>query len=64
MNAPPFKRVFVANRGEIAVRIIHACRKLGIETVVAVSDADRESMPARLATRAVCVGPASASVSI
>ena len=63
MTAPPFKRVFVANRGEIAVRIIRACRKLGIETVVAVSDADRESMAARLATRAVCVGPASASAS-
>ena len=63
MGHSPFKRVFVANRGEIAVRIIRACDKLGIETVTAVSDADRHSMAARLATRAVCVGPASASLS-
>ncbi|MEY4711215.1 MAG: hypothetical protein RIS88_665 [Pseudomonadota bacterium] len=55
------QRVFVANRGEIAVRIIRACIKLDIETVAAVSEADRHSMAARLATRAVCVGPASAS---
>jgi len=51
-------RVFVANRGEIAVRIIRACQSLGIETVAAVSEADRESMAARLAKRAVCIGPA------
>ena len=63
MTKPPFKRVFVANRGEIAVRVIRACQKLGIETVAAVSDADRESMAARLATRAVCIGPASATAS-
>ena len=50
-------RVLVANRGEIAVRIIKACQELGIETVVAVSEADRESLPARLANRAVCIGP-------
>lgn len=52
-----FKRVFVANRGEIAVRVIRACRDLGIEVVVGVSEADRESMAARLADRAVCIGP-------
>ena len=51
-------RVLVANRGEIAVRIIRACQSLGIETVAAVSEADRESMAARLAKRAVCIGPA------
>jgi acetyl-CoA carboxylase biotin carboxylase subunit len=51
-------RVLVANRGEIAVRIIKACQSLGIETVVAVSDADRESMAAHMANRAVCIGPA------
>jgi acetyl-CoA carboxylase biotin carboxylase subunit len=51
-------RVLVANRGEIAVRIIKACRSLGIETVAAVSEADRESMAARLADRSVCIGPA------
>ena len=50
-------RVLVANRGEIAVRIIRACQSLGIETVAAVSEADRESMAARLASRAVCIGP-------
>lgn len=51
------RRILVANRGEIAVRIIRACREMGIETVAAVSDADRESLPARLADRAVCIGP-------
>ena len=51
-------RVLVANRGEIAVRIIRACQSLGIETVAAVSEADRETMAARLAKRAVCIGPA------
>ncbi len=50
-------RVFVANRGEIALRIIGACRDLGIETIVAVSAADRESKPAKAAGRAVCIGP-------
>ena len=50
-------RVLVANRGEIAVRIIRACRELGIESVVTVSKADSESLPAKLADRAVCIGP-------
>jgi len=56
--ATPFGRVFVANRGEIAVRVVRACEKLGIESVVAVSEADRDSLAARMATRAVCIGPA------
>ena len=47
---PPFKRLFVANRGEIAVRIVRACEHLGIESVAAVSDADRDTLAARLAT--------------
>ena len=51
-------RVLVANRGEIAVRVIRACQSLAIETVAAVSDADRESMAAKIANRAVCIGPA------
>jgi acetyl-CoA carboxylase biotin carboxylase subunit len=51
-------RVLVANRGEIAVRVIRACQSLGIETVAAVSDADRDSMAAKMASRAVCIGPA------
>jgi len=51
-------RVLVANRGEIAVRIIKACRKLGIETVLAMSEADRDTLGARIADRAVCIGSA------
>ena len=50
-------RVFVANRGEIAVRVIRACQSLNIETVVGVSEADRESLAAQMADRAVCIGP-------
>src|SRR5499433_1364281 len=50
-------RVLVANRGEIAVRIIRACQSLGIETVAAVSEADRESLAAKMAKRMVCIGP-------
>ncbi len=50
-------RVLVANRGEIAVRIVNACHALGLEAVVVVSEADRESLPARLADRVVCIGP-------
>lgn len=57
------KRVFVANRGEIAVRIIRACRAEGLEVVLGTSEADRGSMAARLADRAVCIGPAAASKS-
>jgi acetyl-CoA carboxylase biotin carboxylase subunit len=51
-------RVLVANRGEIAVRIIRACKTLGIETVAAVSEADRDSLAAKQAKRAICIGPA------
>jgi acetyl-CoA carboxylase biotin carboxylase subunit len=54
-------RVFVANRGEIAVRIVRACRALGLEAVAGVSDVDRDSAAARLADRAVCIGPARAA---
>ena len=56
-------RIFVANRGEIAVRVVRACDKLGIESVVGVSEADRDSLAAQMATRAVCVGPARSSES-
>jgi acetyl-CoA carboxylase biotin carboxylase subunit len=54
-------RVLVANRGEIAVRIVRACQSLGIETVAAVSEADRESLAAKMADRVVCIGPARSS---
>jgi acetyl-CoA carboxylase biotin carboxylase subunit len=52
------RRILIANRGEIAVRIIRTCRALGIETVLAVSSADRDGEPARQADRVVCIGPA------
>jgi acetyl-CoA carboxylase biotin carboxylase subunit len=51
------RRILVANRGEIAVRILVACQRLGIETVLAASEADLDSVPARLADRTVCLGP-------
>lgn len=53
-----FKRILVANRGEIALRIIRACKEMGIETVAIYSEADRHSVHVRLADQAVCVGPA------
>jgi acetyl-CoA carboxylase biotin carboxylase subunit len=57
------RRVLIANRGEIALRILRACRELGIETIAAYSDADRDSLPVRLADSAVCIGRAPASQS-
>ncbi|MGZ3273632.1 MAG: acetyl-CoA carboxylase biotin carboxylase subunit [Caulobacteraceae bacterium] len=55
------RRVLIANRGEIALRVIRTCERLGIETVLAASKADLDSLPARRATRAVCIGPAPAA---
>jgi acetyl-CoA carboxylase biotin carboxylase subunit len=54
-------RIFVINRGEIAVRIIRTCRVMGIETVLAASEADKDSLGARLANQTVVIGPPSAS---
>jgi acetyl-CoA carboxylase, biotin carboxylase subunit len=56
-------RVFIANRGEIAVRIVRACRALGLECVVGASEVDMEGLAAELADRVVCIGPAPASES-
>ena len=56
-----FHRILIANRGEIAVRIIRTCREMEIETVAVYSTADAEALHVKLATRAVCIGPARAA---
>ncbi len=58
---PMFKKVLIANRGEIALRILRACKELGISTVAVHSTADADAMHVRLADESVCIGPASAT---
>ena len=57
------EKILIANRGEIAVRIIRACREMGIETVAVYSEADKEALHTQLADEAVCIGSAQASES-
>jgi acetyl-CoA carboxylase biotin carboxylase subunit len=63
MSSLPFKKVLIANRGEIALRIIRACHELGIQTVAVHSKADEDALHVKLATQSVCIGPALAKES-
>ncbi len=58
-----FRKIMIANRGEIALRVIRACRELGIRTVIAYSEADRDSLPVKLADERICIGPGNSTKS-
>ena len=56
-----FHKILIANRGDVALRVLRACKEMGIQTVIVHSTADAESMPVRLADESVCIGPAASS---
>ncbi|MCB1096258.1 MAG: acetyl-CoA carboxylase biotin carboxylase subunit [Verrucomicrobiae bacterium] len=58
-----FRKILIANRGEIALRIIRSCKELGIQTVMVYSEADERSLPVQLADQAICIGPSASSES-
>jgi acetyl-CoA carboxylase biotin carboxylase subunit len=58
-----FRKIMIANRGEIALRVIRACREMGIASVIAHSEADRDSLPVRMADEHICIGPAASGKS-
>ncbi|HJV39588.1 MAG TPA: biotin carboxylase N-terminal domain-containing protein, partial [Geothrix sp.] len=62
-DEPPFKKILIANRGEIALRVILACKEMGIQTVAVYSEADRNALHVRFADEEVCIGPPPSSKS-
>jgi acetyl-CoA carboxylase, biotin carboxylase subunit len=58
-----FKKILIANRGEIALRVIRACQELGVRSVIAYSEADRDSLPVKVADERICIGPGPSSKS-